>query len=896
MPSLYLIDAHAYLHRAYHALPPLTTSKGLPVNAIYGFIRMISKLNKQYKPDYMAVCFDTAAPTFRHVAFEAYKATRVETDAALVSQFPMALEATHAMGLASFEKDGFEADDIISTLTRAGRRQGWDVVIVSGDKDALQLVGDGVRVLNEFKNILYGPDEVWERYGIGPEQIPDMFALMGDAADNVPGVKGIGEKTAVKLIQEYSNLENLLKSASLIKGKTGTLLLEQAAAARQSLSLVRLDRDAPLDIDWDACRVKPPQADVFMPFVQKYEFNALLKDLAPANPEPVDHSKRNYVTLTEEKPLRDWVAKAIRSGKVAVDTETTGLDSFTTHLVGISLSDTPASACYIPVGHQVLGGPEQLSLETVRPILKELLSHPQVELYGHNLKFDNQVLEQHGISCGTLAFDTMVASYVLNPSRNSHGLKDLVLDILGQPMTPIEHLIGKGAKQRTMDLVAIEEAAPYACADADMTMRLAEHFRPMLEEKGLLKLMKDLEMPLVRILSEMEKIGLRIDRAYLSQLGKELRQQADQIESEIYQHAGEKFNINSPKQLSGILFDKLKLPVIRRTKTGISTDEEVLTKLSDQHPLPKRLIEFRELQKMQSTYIEALLESARGPEDRVHTSFNQTVAVTGRLSSSNPNLQNIPIRTELGRRIRQAFVPKQGWTLLSADYSQIDLRMLAHMSEDKTMCDAFQRGEDIHATTACEIFGITSDQMTADIRRVAKSINFGIVYGISAFGLSQQLGIPVEEAQRHIQRYFERYPGVKQWIDRTLETARKEGCVRTLLGRIRYLPEMNAPNASIRAFAERTAMNTPIQGTSADVIKIAMIHVVQSHAKGEWQGHMLVQVHDELLFEIPPEALAASQVKIKALMEQAIPLRIPVVVDLKAGANWSAMKPIGKTR
>ena len=895
MPSLYLIDAHAYLHRAYHAIPPLSTSKGQPVNAIYGFMRMMLKIERQYKPDYVAVCFDTAAPTFRHKAFAEYKGTRKETDMALVSQFPLAREAVDALSLAGFEKDGFEADDLISHFTRLGRQKGWEIVIVSGDKDALQLVGDGVKVLNESKNILYGPREVEERYGVPPEKIPEVFALMGDTSDNVPGVPGIGEKTAVKLIQEHGTLEALLKAAPGLKGKMGALLQEHADGARQSRELVTLDHVVPIDIDWEKCRRIEPNVDTLLPFLQKLEFQALLRDLLPAGSISVDTSKRDYVTLTTEEDLKVWAAKAAKAEKLAFDTETTGLDPLSAQLVGISLSYRAGSACYIPVGHQVLGGPKQISLELVRSVLSGLFTGSKPFLCGHNLKYDVQVLEHHGFTIGRLGCDTMVASYVLNPSRNSHGLKDLSLEMLGEHMTPIEQLIGKGSKRISMDAVSVDEAASYACADADMTLRLAEKFEPMLKDKGLGALFYDMEMPLVKILSEMERIGIRINRPYLETLGRDLRQQADLLEAEVYNLAGETFNINSPKQLSTILFDKLKLPVIRRTKTGISTDEEVLVKLSEQHPLPKRLIDYRELQKLYSTYIEGLLAAARAPEDRVHTSFNQAVAATGRLSSSNPNLQNIPIRTELGRRIRKAFVPKDGWLLLSADYSQIDLRMLAHISEDKSLCHAFQKGEDIHTATACEIFGITPKEMTPDIRRVAKSINFGIVYGISAFGLSQQLSIPMEEAQSHINRYFDRYPGVKTWIQKTLQDARKDGYVRTLLGRIRYLPEIQSPNGSMRGFAERTAMNTPIQGTSADVIKLAMIKLEEAHDSGAWKGNMLVQVHDELLFEIPSGELPVSQSKIKDLMETAIPLRIPVVVDLKVGANWSEMTPTGKT-
>jgi len=889
MPSLYLIDAHAYLHRAYHALPPLTTSKGQPVNAVYGFIRMILKIERQYKPDYMAVCFDTAAPTFRHKVYEAYKATRKATDEALIGQFPLAREAVDALNLCGFEKDGFEADDLIGHLTRLGRQKGMEIVIVSGDKDALQLVGEGVCVLNESKDLICRPQEVLERYGVRPDQIPDVFALMGDASDNIPGVPGIGEKTAIKLIQEHGNLEALLKVAPTLKGKVGTLLRDHADKARQSRELVKLDHSVPIEMNWEKCLLAAPKPEVITPFLQKLEFMGLLKDLVPSANLSADTSGRDYVILTNESTLKSWVEKAKKADKLALDTETTGLNSLASKLVGISLSYQKGSACYIPIGHQVLGGPPQLDLSIVHRYLKDLLKGDKPLIYGHNLKFDVQVLARHGFNVGKLTCDTMVASYVLNPSRNTHGLKDLTLEILGEHMTPIEQLIGRGVKQISMDAVPIEEAAPYACADADMTLRLAETFEPKLRETGLGPLFYEIEMPLVKILSDMEQKGIRIDRGYLETLGKDLREQSSRLEQEIYKVAGDTFNINSPKQLAVILFEKLQLPVIRRTKTGISTDEEVLQKLSAQHPLPKNLIDYRELQKLHSTYIDGLLSAVEGLENRVHTSFNQTVAATGRLSSSDPNLQNIPIRTELGRKIRRAFIPKEGWILLSADYSQIDLRMLAHISKDETLCRAFREGGDIHVATAGEIFGVGPKEMTPELRRIAKSINFGIVYGMSAFGLSQQLGIPMDQAQAHIQRYFERYPGVKAWIEKTLQEARKEGSVRTLLGRIRYLTEIQSQNGAMRGFAERTAMNTPIQGTSADVIKLAMIHLAGARASNEWSGNMLLQVHDELLFEIPPADLSRSAATIKHLMETAIPLSIPVLVDLKIGSNWSEM-------
>lgn len=892
MPSLYLIDAHAYLHRAYHALPPLNNSRGEPVNAVYGFLRMISKILRQYKPDYVAVCFDTAAPTFRHDVYPEYKGTRKETDPELIGQFPLAREAVKALNLAGFELDGYEADDLIAHLTRKGLEQGWDVVIVSGDKDAMQLVNDHVQILNESKNLLIDTAQVKERYGVAPEQIPDVFALMGDLSDNVPGVPGIGEKTAIKLIQEHGSLEQLLKQAPLLKGKIGSLLQEHADAARKSRSLVDLRHEIPIKIDWKQCAFRPPDPELFVPFLQRMEFFGLLKDFLPTSTVAVDTSARTYLTLWTEKDLEKWVAAARSSDRLAIDVETTGLNPLRTDLVGISLSIKPGTAAYIPIRHQDLSSPPPISLEIVQKHLLPLLSGEKPRLYGHNIKFDALVLKHHGLPLGRLHCDTMIASYVLNPSRTSHGLKDLTLELLHEPMTSIDQLIGKGAKQITMDQVPVAQAAPYACADADMTLRLAEKLEALIQEKGLTKLFYEMEMPLVSVLADMEEAGIRVDRAYLNELGHELRLRSEQLEKQIFELAGETFNINSPKQLAVILFEKLKLPVIRRTKTGISTDEEVLQKLSTQHAMPKTLIEYRELQKMNSTYIEGLKEALSEGEDRVHTSFNQAVAATGRLSSSNPNLQNIPIRTELGRKIRKAFVPKPGSVFLSADYSQIDLRMLAHISQDMALVQAFKNGEDIHNQTAASIFNVNPKEVTSELRRVAKSINFGIVYGISAYGLAQQLQIQAEEAQQHIDRYFERYPGVKMWIDQTLKDARSNGYVRTLLGRIRYLAEIESKNSAIRGFAERMAMNTPIQGTSADIIKVAMIAIADARKKNQWSGEMLVQVHDELLFEVPIDQLPSTSQTLKRFMETALSLSIPVVVDLKQGVNWAEMKPL----
>lgn len=892
MPSLYLIDAHAYLHRAYHALPPLTTSRGEPVGAVYGFMRMLGKILKQHKPDYLAVCFDTAAPTLRHHAFADYKATRKEIDEPLKSQFPLAREAVAAMGLPQFERDGFEADDVIAHLAREGVSRDLDVVIVSGDKDALQLVTDRIKVLNESKDILFDVARVEAEWGVRPEQIPDIFALMGDASDNIPGVKGIGEKTAVKLIQEYGSLEKLLSSAANVPGKTGELLKSRGSDARASYELVRLHHAVPVTVDWDACRVKPVDPAALSAFLQRLEFHALLRELAPSGPVTVDTSRRDYRTLLSEKDLQDWVRRAQNAERLAIDVETNGLDSLNCALVGISLSTAPGSAAYIPLRHQGLGQPQQLPLSAVQSILGPLLKGSGPKLYGHNLKFDIEVLRRHGLPVGRLCCDTMVASYVLNPSRNAHGLKELAQEYLGEVMVPIDQLIGKGAKQITMEDVPIEKAAPYACADTDMTLRLADVFEPRIREKGLFALFYDIEMPLVSILADMEEQGIRVDRPYLESLGRTWQETLAGLEAQIYAQAGERFNVNSPKQLAHILFEKLQLPVIRRTKSGFSTDEEVLQKLASQHALPKTIIRHRELQKLHSTYVVGLLAASQGAASRVHTSFNQTVAATGRLSSSDPNLQNIPIRTEIGRMIRKAFVPSPGHVLLSADYSQIDLRMLAHISGDAALKESFRKGEDVHVRTASEIFNVPASHVTAEQRRIAKSINFGIVYGMSAYGLAQQLELTPDVTQDYINRYFARYAGVKRWMEKIVEDARRDGYVKTLLGRIRYLPDIESKNAAIRGFAERTAMNTPIQGTSADVIKVAMIHLARAQEKGLWKGHLLLQVHDELVFDIPAAERHSVIRPIRERMETAVKLEVPVVVNFKAGPNWAEMEPV----
>lgn len=887
LKSLYLIDGNAYIHRAFHALPPLTNSRGEPVGAVFGFARMILKILRQEKPDYVAVCFDTPEPTFRHKAYEAYKATRREIHDALKFQIPLAHDLVRAWGLPSVGLPGYEADDVIATLARRGVAEGMRVVIVTADKDALQLVDGRVSVLNEHRGVLYTPEEVEKKYGLRPDQLVDFFALTGDTSDNVPGVPGIGDKTAVQILQKFGSLDEALRNRGEMRASLGEKLETHREQALMSRSLVTLDHEAPVKLQPRDCVLREPDAPGLTEFFKRLEFTSLLREILP----PPKRQAAPVRTVCSEEDLRALLAELKAARELAVDVETDGVRPTRCGFVGVALAVRPGSAWYIPVGHSYEGCPKQMSCDEVIRTLKPFLEDEKLPKIGQNLKFDYLVLKRSGAVLKGMAFDTLIASYCLNPSGLTHGLKELSQDVLGETMTAIEELIGKGAKQITMDKVDVARTAEYAGADAEVVLRLKDKMEPQLQERGLEALFREVEMPLVRLLAEMEEAGIRVDVPYLNGLSREFERDIAALESAIHGMAGEPFNINSPKQLAALLFEKLKLPVIRRTKTGYSTDEEVMQKLSALHPLPAKILEYRELAKLKSTYIDALLEQVDPKTGRVHTSFNQAIAATGRLSSSDPNLQNIPIRTEHGRRIRRAFVSEKGSVLLSADYSQIDLRVLAHVSKDPVLCEAFERGEDVHSATAREIFGLPrSETPTAEQRRVAKSVNFGIAYGQTPFGLSQQLGIDNAQAKDYIERYFRRHTGVERWIRATLEQARKDGYVTTLLHRIRYLPEINASNGTVRAFAERTAMNTPIQGTSADIIKVAMRNVARLIEEKGWKTRMLLQVHDELLFEVPEKELAAAAPLIRSAMEGGVGLDVPIVVDLKKGVNWSEME------
>jgi DNA polymerase I len=894
MSKLYLIDANAYVHRAYHAIPPLKTSGGLTVNAIFGFVRMILKVIKNEKPDYLAICFDYPAKTFRHAKYPLYKATRKAIDEELKNQMPIARQAALALNLTLIEKEKYEADDIIATLARKARDNGYEVVVISGDKDILQLVDKDLKVLNEQKNILFDPEKVREKYGLGPGQLVDMFALMGDASDNIPGVRGIGEKTAVKLIQKYETLENLLSRADEVEGRSRELLVEHRQDAIESKELLVLKDDVELGLDLEDCKLKPLDEEKLTEFLLRYEFTSLVKEIFPGREieekTPCREMKFEENTVTAIKDFERLLPEIDSAEILSVDLETDGLDPLKAKIVGIALAMKATQAFYIPVGHTCEGAPEQLSIEEVLSGLKPSFENPRIKKIGHNIKYDLMVLKQYGVHLKNIYFDTMVASYCLNPSNTRHNLKSVALEHLNYKMTHLEELIGKGVKQKTADKVEVEKLSRYAQCDAIGVFELMEKFIPGLKANSLERLFYEIEMPLVETLADMEMTGIRVDLDYLSALSSEFEKELARIEELVYTSADEKFNINSPKQLSVILFEKLKLPVVRKTKTGYSTDEEALKTLAISHELPAKIMEYRELQKLKSTYTDSLLKLANPLTRRIHTSFNQAVTATGRLSSSDPNMQNIPTRTDYGRRIRRAFIADEGCTLVSADYSQIDLRVLAHTSDDPLLLKAFREDADVHTATARELLNLENGTVTEEARRIAKTINFGIVYGISAYGLSQQLKIEPRIARQYIDNYFRKYSGVQKWTEELLRQTRERGFVKTLLGRIRYIPEINSSNAMVRAGAERTAVNTPIQGTSADIIKIAMINLVKLFEQKGYKTKMLLQVHDELLFSVPEAEMSEMLPVIKSQMEKAFTLKIPVRVDLKSGPNWAELK------
>ncbi len=900
---LFLIDGSAYAYRSFHAIQRLTNAAGEPTNAVYGFARVLLKILREHQPDHIAVVFDAPGKTFREDIYREYKATRPPTPEDLVAQMPYIDELVRALNIALIRVEGVEADDVLGTLARRAATDGMEVVLVSGDKDLMQLVSDRVLLFDPAKGdkgVWYRPEDVRNRFGVPPERVPDALGLMGDSADNVPGVRGIGEKTAKSLLETYGSIEGIYEHLDELKGKIKERLAEDRESAFLSRRLVTIDTAVPLDISWQDLKTKPFDRQRMADLFHRLSFHSLLNEI-PFDSH--DESEKQYRIVDSEVSLNTLIEQLNVAGAFALDTETTSTDPMRARLVGISVCCHPGEAYYIPVGHTVpieqTGlfqneqealplAPGQLAKAVVLKKLEPLLGAESVRKTGHNIKYDWLVLAREGIRLRGVWFDTMIASYLTDPSLLRHNLNEISLHYLKRKMTPIEDLIGRASKAITFDRVPIERASAYACEDADVTWQLTQHFKRELEAKQLDRLFYELEMPLLEVLARMEQRGIAIDSAVFEELQREVVNQLEKLSHEITEAAGESFQINSPKQLQNILFTKLGLKPTRKTKTGFSTDMEVLEELATQHPLPKKILEYRTIEKLRSTYIDALPKMIHPETGRIHTSFNQAVAATGRLSSSDPNLQNIPVRTELGRRIRRGFVAGfPGWKLISADYSQIELRILAHLSGDRALREAFERDADIHQDTAARLFGVLPEFVTPDMRRQAKAVNFGVIYGMTSFGLSRNLGISRSEAARFIENYFAQYPGVRRWIDATLADARSKGYVTTLFQRRRYIRDLTASDQNVRSAAERMAINTPVQGSAADIIKRAMIDV--DRALESRSAKLLLQVHDELVVEAPAEEAEETAHMVKQIMEEAAVLDVPMKVDVGIGDNWAAI-------
>ncbi len=908
-PRLYLIDGYALIYRAFFAMiaRPLISSRGENTSAAWGVTKFLLKILEQHKPDYLGVVFD-AGTSLRHEIFPEYKATREKMPTELEASIPRVREIINAFHIPVLELAGYEADDVIGTLALRAREEGLEAVVVSGDKDFYQLVQDGVCLLNPGRGGPAAVDEEWidrsnahERLGVAPEHVVDYLGLIGDSSDNVPGVKGIGPKTAIQLIETFGSIENILERADEVSGKRPREALQASAdSARLSKQLVTIMTELPIPLDLEALQCEEPDREKLKELFLSLEFHSLVRDYGAPAPEPVEVREVKYELLETADQVTELVGRLRAKGRFAVDAESTSRDAMRAELISISIAIEPAEAYYLPFTHCRAQGelidtgdiknlPPLLSPE-MEPLVR-LLEDPTVEKIGQNLKYDFLVLRRAGVALRGIEFDTMIASYLLEPGRREHSLDSLALQHLDHRTTTFEEVVGKGKKQVPFAEVELEICRDYACEDADLAYRLEEKFRQELNDLHLEELFRTVEMPLVRVLAEMEWNGIRVDESFFADLRHHLTTELKSIEQQIYDEAGTTFNINSNPQLREIMFGKLCLPIIKKTKTGASTDASVLEELAAQgHALPTLLLQYRQLDKMLSTYVSALPQMVNPETGRIHTSFNQTVASTGRLSSSDPNLQNIPIRTELGAEIRRGFVPAEGNVFLSADYSQIELRILAHYSKDPAFVEAFRAGTDIHRQTAALIFGVATDEVTREMRDRAKTVNFAVIYGIGPFSLAQRLGISNAEGKEFIDHYFERFPGVRSYLDEQIEIAREKGFVETLTGRRRYIPELKSKNFNIRSFGERAATNAPIQGSSADLIKIAMIQIQQELEETNSPARMLLQVHDELLFEAPREMAEETLDMVRRRMEGAAELRVPLRVESGIGESWLECK------
>jgi DNA polymerase I len=904
---LMLVDGHGLAYRAYHALPEsMATSDGEPTNAVYGFTSMLLDALREHHPDYVIVSFDVGK-TFRHDAFEDYKAHRAPMPDDLRSQIDRMYEVLDALNIPVHTKEGFEADDVIGTIARMAGESCAEVLIVTGDSDLLQLADGKAKILlpgrrrfGEFR--LYDRDGVIERYGFEPERIPEFKALVGDTSDNIPGVPGVGEKTATTLMKSYPDLETLREHLDEVKPpRAQKSLSENFEVALQGRELATIVRNVEIELDLDRCIVTDFDRDKVVDIFRELEFRTLLDRLPEIHTDEketvtLESSTRSIVSTHED--LDAFIAQASSAEALAVDVETDSTKASSARLVGIAVATGPSSSFYIPVGHSSIGS-QQLDPETVHDALAPLLAHDDARLYAHNAKYDAVVLERHGYELPRFSFDTMIAAYILG--ENSLGLKELAFTRLGIEMKEISKLIGTGRSQITMDLTSIDEAGDYACADVESTWRLKDMLAPELEAHQQAQLFYEIEMPLIDVLIDMEKTGITLDVGLLEEVSRQLAAEITELENEIYSLAGQRFNINSPRQMANILFEELKLPAGRKTKTGYSVSQEVLENLRGAHDIVPLILEYRQLQKLKSTYVDALPNQVNPETGRVHTSFNQTVAATGRLSSTDPNLQNIPVRSGIGRTVRRSFIADnrpetrpfdERARFLAADYSQVELRLMAHFSEDPTLLSAFQAGQDIHAATAADVFGVDISEVTSDMRRIAKTVNFGIMYGMQAYGLSRDTGMPRQEAQQFIDTYFERLPGVRAYLDNTKQLAAEQGYISTMFGRRRYVSDIGSSNFNRRTAAERIAINMPLQGTAADIMKIAMIRMHRELKDQGFQSRMLLQVHDELLFEAPESEIAPLAALVKDVMENVAELKVPLVTEVSVGDNWEELEPI----
>lgn len=894
---LVLVDGSSYLFRAFHALPALTNSKNVPTGAVHGVVSMLKRLVDDYAPARLGVIFDPKGKTIRNDWYPEYKANRPSMPDELREQIQPLFEIIEALGYPLVVIDGYEADDVIGTLARIAAASEMEVVISTGDKDMAQLVNDHISLINTMNNAVLDRDGVFDKFGVTPEQIIDYLTLMGDKVDNVPGVPKVGPKTAAKWLAEYGTLENLVANADKIKGKIGENLRDALDDLPLSKKLVTIVDDVSLDFSLDELAPREPDTDKLKAIYTELEFKSWLRQLLDKDTDAAQQSTPNqqddkisveYETVLDESSFETWLTALESAPLIAFDTETTSIDYMAAELVGVSFAVEPGKAAYVPVAHIYEGAPTQLDRDFVLSALKPILESNEKAKIGHHLKYDKNVLANYDIELNGIQHDTMLESYILNSAGSRHDLDTVALKYLGHNTIHFEDVAGKGAKQITFDYVPLEEAAPYAAEDADVCLRLHKVFQAQFQETpSVAAIYEDVEIPLVNVLSRIECQGVLIDADMLMQQSSELAARLDEIESKAHAEAGEVFNMGSPKQIQAILFDKQGLPVISKTPKGQpSTAESVLQELAHDYPLPKLILEYRSLSKLKSTYTDKLPLEISTKTGRVHTSYHQAVAATGRLSSSDPNLQNIPIRTEEGRRIRQAFIAPPGRRLIAADYSQIELRIMAHLSGDEKLTAAFTEGLDVHSATAAEIMGVEVDNVTVEDRRAAKAVNFGLIYGMSAFGLARQLGIDRTSAQQYVDRYFERYTGVREFMDTTRAEAHERGFVETVFGRRLYLPDINARNAQRRQYAERTAINAPMQGTAADIIKRAMIAVDNWIATQNDCCALIMQVHDELVLEVDDAEVDNVAAEVSKLMVEAANLKVPLLVDVGVGDNW----------